>query len=390
MPRSRFTCFSIALALAATAVSHADVVTDWNTKTVEVISASRMPGVAMYRAGAIVQVAVFEAVNAITGRYPPSDAGIETSSGSSIQAAVAAATRATLLELVPGQEAAIEVAYQSALKMLPDGPAKTNGVSVGEKAATAVLELRVEDGSAAPDTYRPRTAPGIYVPTTLPAAPHWGKRAPWILAGGDQFRPAPPPTLASDVWARDYNEIKLLGSRNSTHRTTEQTQIARFWASAAPASYFAIARSVADAQAHSEPTQNARLLATVAMAMDDALIAVLDAKYAYALWRPITAIRNGDIDRNDRTERDAGWVPLIDTPMHPEYPCAHCTLAAAVATVLEGVGGDGPMFKLTATSPTAPGFVRTWTSAEDLVQEVAMARIYGGVHYRYSNEVGRA
>jgi hypothetical protein len=390
MRRSACKCFLLLAALAATTVCRADVVTDWNAKAAEVISAARMPGVAMYRTGAIVQVAVFAAVNSITGRYPTSHAKVEAAPGASIEAAVAAATRATLVALVPGQEAAIESAYHSALKMLPEGPAKANGITVGEKAAAAVLESRVEDRSAALDTYRSHTAPGVYVPTTLPVAPHWGKRVPWFLAGGDQFRPGPPPALGSDVWTRDYNETKRLGGRSSTQRTTEQTQIARFWEAATPAPYFAIARSVADAQAHSGPTQSARLLAIVAMAMDDALIAVLDAKYTYAFWRPITAIRNGDVDRNDQTEREAGWAPLIDTPMHPEYPCAHCILVATVGTILEGAVGGGPLPKLTATSPSAPGIVRTWTRSEDLMQEVAMARIYAGVHYRNSAEVGHA
>jgi hypothetical protein len=132
------------------------------------------------------------------------------------------------------------------------------------------------------------------------------------------------------------------------------------------------------------------LLAVAAMAMDDALIAVFDAKYAYNLWRPITAIRNGDLDGNDATERDPGWTPLIDTPLHPEYPCAHCIVSAALGAVLEAELGDAPMPILSSTSSTAPGVVRRWTSVEDFVQEVAVARIYDGVHFRHSTEVGSA
>jgi PAP2 superfamily len=124
--------------------------------------------------------------------------------------------------------------------------------------------------------------------------------------------------------------------------------------------------------------------------MDDALIAVADAKYHYNFWRPITAIRNGDLDGNDATEREASWVPLIDTPMHPEYPCAHCILSAAVATVLHAEVGGGTMPTLRATSPTAPGMERSWTTIEALMQEVANARIYDGVHYRTSTEAGTA
>jgi hypothetical protein len=132
------------------------------------------------------------------------------------------------------------------------------------------------------------------------------------------------------------------------------------------------------------------LFAAVTQATDDALIAIMDAKYHYNFWRPVTAIRNGDIDGNDATEREPSWTPLIDTPMHPEYPCAHCIVAAAVGTVLRAEIGTGPVPSLTTTSPTAKGAARSWTKIDDFIQEVANARIYDGVHYRYSTEVGTA
>jgi VCPO second helical-bundle domain len=153
--------------------------------------------------------------------------------------------------------------------------------------------------------------------------------------------------------------------------------------------YFPVVRSVATAPGR-EPTQNARVLAIAAQAMDDAFIAVFDAKYHYNFWRPITAIRNGDLDGNDATARDASWLPFIDTPMHPEYPCAHCTVAAAVGAVLQAEIGTGPTPTLSTTSLTASGMVRSWTKIGDFVQEVANARIYDGVHYRNSTEVGTA
>jgi len=209
------------------------------------------------------------------------------------------------------------------------------------------------------------------------------------MASPDQLRPGPPPALDGVLWARDYNEIKAVGAKSSALRTAEQTDIARFWETRSPTIYFPIARSVADAPGR-EVTQNARLLAAATQAMDDALIAVFDAKYHYGFWRPITAIRNGDADGNDATERDASWVPLIDTPMHPEYPCAHCIVAAALGAVLQAEIGAGPTPKLTTVSPTAAGTARSWTRLEDLVQEVANARIYDGVHYRSSTEVGSA
>jgi hypothetical protein len=209
------------------------------------------------------------------------------------------------------------------------------------------------------------------------------------MTSANQFRPGPPPSLTSDLWARDYNEIKALGAKNSTHRSAEQTDIARFWADIVSSPYFPLVRSVATAPGR-EPTQNARVLAVAAQAIDDALIAVFDAKYHYNFWRPITAIRNGDTDGNDATERDASWLPFIDTPMHPEYPCAHCILSAAVGAVLQAEIGTGPTPTLSTTSLMAPGMVRSWTKIGDFVQEVANARIYDGVHYRNSTEVGTA
>jgi hypothetical protein len=209
------------------------------------------------------------------------------------------------------------------------------------------------------------------------------------LTSPDQFRPGPPPTLNSALWARDYNEIKAVGAKNSTTRTPAQTDIARFWEATAPTIYYPVVRSVANTPGR-DVTQNARLLAVVAEAMDDALIAVFDAKYHYMFWRPFTAIRNGDMDGNDATERDATWLPFIDTPMHPEYPCAHCIVAGTVGAVLVVEIGNNPTPVLRSKSPTAPGVERSWNTVDDFVAEVSNARIYDGVHYRNSTEVGSA
>jgi membrane-associated phospholipid phosphatase len=207
------------------------------------------------------------------------------------------------------------------------------------------------------------------------------------MASAAQFRPGPPPALTSDAWARDYNEVKTVGARASTRRTAEQTEIARFWEYSLPAIYFGVVRAVAELPGR-DIARNARLYAAVAQGMDDAMIAVFDAKYHYGFWRPVTAIRNGDRDGNDATERDAAWTPLLDAPLHPEYPSAHGILAAAVGTVLVAEVGNGSMPLLSTTSPTAKGVVRRWTSVEDFIAEVANARIYEGIHYRTSTEVG--
>jgi hypothetical protein len=367
--------------LAVAPGAFADVVTDANAKAADI--ASRHPATPIaVRTMAIVQVSVFEAVNAITGRYPALRTKLTPAPGASVEAAVASATRTALLKLMPVQQAAIEADYQAALKPLPDGRAKVDGIAVGEQAATAIVAACADDGWTAANTYRPHTMPGVYVPTMFPAVPHWGKRKTWVLSTGDQLRPGPPPSLTSDTWKRDLAEIRALGGKTSTQRTSEQTAIAQFWEATAPAVYWPVARSVTAAPGRNV-SDNARLLAVAAMAMDDALIAVFDAKYTYNLWRPVTAIRNAEGDA-----RDPGWVPFIDTPMHPEYPCAHCIVSGSLGAVLAAEIGPGPAPTLRSVSPTAGGAVRTWSRVDDFVREVAVARIYDGVHYRNSTEVG--
>jgi hypothetical protein len=370
-------------------IAAADVITDWNATAADITVGSGLPTPPANRMMAMVQTAVYEAVNAITKRYPGDRITLNAAPGASVDAAVAAANRAMLSRLVPAQQASIDKAYASALASIPDSAAKTAGIALGEQAAAAVLAWRADDGAVSPEQYRPATTAGVYVPTQMPAAPHWPNRKPWVMTSPDQFRPGPPPALTSALWARDYNEIKTVGGKNSTTRTAAQTEIARFWETTAPTIYYPLARSVANMPGR-DVTQNARLLALTGEAMDDALIAVFDAKYCYNFWRPVTAIRNGDIDGNDATEREVSWLPFIDTPMHPEYPCAHCIVSGAVGAVLAAEIGTGALPTLTTTSPTAPGVVRSWTKIDDLVLEVANARIYDGVHYRNSAEVGTA
>lgn len=374
---------ALAAALAAAAPARADVVTEWNARAAEIATAAKMPPPPTYRAMAIVQVAVHRA---LTSLQRPS--GGEAPAPAAQAAAVAAATRGALLALVPGQQEAVEAAFAAALKALPESPVRAAGLAAGERAASEVLAERAGDGAAAPEAYRPETAPGRYVPTAIPVVPRWGERRPWNLASGNQLRPPPPPDLGSAAWARDLEELKAMGGKASARRTAEQTTVAQFWAATTPAIYFPLARAVADRPGRTAP-ENARLLATLATAMDDALIAVFDAKYAYAFWRPVTAIRNADRDGNEATGRDPSWAPLLETPMHPEYPCAHCILAGAVGAVLRGAAGSDAL-RLSTVSPTAPGVTRSWDRIEDMVDEVRMARICGGMHYRHSTEVGAA
>jgi hypothetical protein len=253
----------------------------------------------------------------------------------------------------------------------------------------SVLAARADDNPAAKESYRPRAIPAAYVPTAAPAVPQWASRKPWLMANPSQVRPGPPPSLASETWARHYNEVKELGSKASQRRDAEQTQIARFWEYSLPSIYHGVAYSVA-AQPGRDLAQNARLFAAVAQAMDDAMIAVFDAKYHYDFWRPSTAIRNGDIDGNDATEREPSWAPFIDAPMHPEYPSGHAILAGAVGEVLKAETRDGGPAVFVTASPSANGVARRWTSVDAFVQEVIDARVYEGIHFRFSTEAGAA
>lgn len=367
-----------ALVAGASLPAQADVITDWNQRSAQLITESRMGTPPAVRVMAYVQTAAYEAAREAARGAPNNAAAMD--------AAVAAAHRVMLSQMLPAQRSAVDAAYQAAIASLAPDSARAQHLATGERAAQRVLAARADEMPRTPDTYRPHTTVGAYVPTTLPAVTQWPQRKPWLMERGDQFRPGPPPALNSERWARDYNEIKVVGARESKQRASEQTDIGRFWDYSLPAIYHGVVRSVALSPGR-DVLANARLFATVSQAMDDALIAVMDAKYTYNLWRPITAIRNGDIDGHDGTERDAAWAPLIDTPMHPEYPCAHCILSATTATVLKA---ESKLPTLSTASPTAQGATRQWSNPDAFMHEVALARIVAGVHYRNSTEVGMA
>jgi len=367
----------------------ADVVLDWNDVALaRIVAAKQLPPEGA-RALALVHVAMFDAVNAVEHRYAPYAFKERAPAGASAQAAAVSAARAVLLELFPEQKNAIDEAYAASVSKIADGEGKTAGIALGERIGTQSVENRANDGSAAVEEYRPRTEPGVYVVTAVPVGVGWRAVKPWFMSRAAQFAPPPPPALSSALWTRDYSEIKEVGARQSKTRTQEQTDVARFWTITGAPSWNPVVRALATSKPRSL-AENARLFALVNMAASDAFIAVFDAKYTFNFWRPITAIRNGDIDGNDATSRQADWLPLVDTPMHPEYPCAHCITAAAVGTVLEAEFGSGEMPAITMTSPTAVGVTRRWTRIADYVQEVDNARVWGGIHYRNSTQVGDA
>jgi PAP2 superfamily len=369
------------------APARADVVTDWNAMAETIAIEKQITPAFNARQMTILQVAVFEAVNAIDRRYAPYKLNLTAERTVSKEAAAVAAAHGVLTALHPERQAALDVALTASLAAIPEGEPKTKGVDLGKKAAAEMVALRAKDGADASESYRPHTSPGIYVPTVVPVFSHFPAVTPWAMTSGSQFRPAAPPALDSEVWTKDVNEIRELGARNSAVRTAEQTTIGRFWLMTGPRSYNPIVRQLATAK-EMDIVDCARLFALVSMASSDAIIAVMDGKYAYNLWRPITAIRNADITGNKATPREASWLPLGDTPMHPEYPCAHCITSSAVGAVLANVLGD-QIREFSLTSTTLPDVTRKWKSIEDYNAEVAAARIYAGFHYRFSTIVGR-
>jgi hypothetical protein len=385
MPANLRKVLLAATMMCAAPSAFANVITDWDEKAVAVVTP--MPPLSAQRVMAMVHTAMFDAVNSIERRYRPYLAQLAAAPSTSKEAAAAAAA-ATILASIDAKTAReMRDAIAVFLASIPDGVAKSDGVALGEGIATKVLEARVNDGADAPDAYRPRTTPGVYVPTAITVASMWPNMKPFALTKGFQFRPNPPISLESKEWATDFNELKDYGGKTSTKRSAQQTETARFWLQVGAPAYHPFARKLAVAKQMSV-VDSARFMALVAVGLNDAYIAVFDAKYHYNFWRPITAIRNGDTDGNPATDRDATWQPIDNTPMHPEYPCAHCIQGGAVAGVVKAMLGTVDIPEIAMTSPTAPGVTHRWTNLTAFTDEVANARIWAGFHYRFSTRVG--
>jgi hypothetical protein len=376
---------ALLFAMPAT-VSTANIVTDWDEKAVGWVQTGTMPPPpTSFRVMAILHTAMFDAVNSIEPRYKPYLVKLTATPEASKEAAAAGAV---LIKLVPDAASDIQSTVSSYLATLPDSEAKSKGIELGQEVTAKILEARANDGASAADAYRPKTKPGVYIPTAITVGSQFPNVRPFGLASPSQFRAKPPPSLKSAEWARDYNEIKELGAKNSTKRTPRQTEDARFWLLVGPRAYNPLPRRIVIAK-NMDLVDSAHFMALFSVAAVDAMIAVFDAKYTYEFWRPITAIRNGDVDGNPATERDATWQPIDATPMHPEYPCAHCILSSSVAAVIEGLLGSDEIPEVSLTSPFAPGVTHHFTNLRAYTDEVANARICAGFHYRFSTIAGQ-
>lgn len=384
-----FRSVTVALMLAAPLAgpARADVIMDWNAKADTIATEKKLMNTAQTRALAMMHTAMFDAVNAIDRKYASYKVNLTADRATSKEAAAAAAAYDVLTSLYPEQKTELDALLTASLAAVPEGDARAKGIELGKKAAAGIVALRVNDGNNAKESYRPFASPGVYVPTFLPIESTSGHVTPFVMSSPSQFRPGPPPALKSDTWTRDVNEIREMGSRASAKRTAEQADIARFWFFTGPRTYNPIVRQIALAK-EMDLVECARLYALVSVAAADAFIAVFDAKFAHNFWRPITAIRNADLTGNPATPREEAWLPFGMTPPHPEYPCAHCITASAVSSALQKLVGN-EVREITLTSPTAPGVTRKWTRLQDYADEVSLARIWAGFHYRFSTEAAK-
>jgi hypothetical protein len=384
---SSVAAFCLVLAVAA-GPARADTVTDWNATAIDVMKTAQVAGNPWTRSLAMMHVSMSDAINSVQGRYTRYIGSLPAARDASAEAAAAAAARQILIQLYPNQKAMIEDAYAASLKPIPDDERKRAGIALGEQAAAAVQADRAADGTNVPDDYRPVTAPGVWIPTAPPLFAQYARANPWVLKSADQFRPGPPPALASALYARDYNETRTMGGAKSTARTPEQTAAVRFWTQAnlGPA-WQEAARQLSAAKGLSL-AENARLFAILNMGTANTFINDWDAKFTYNFWRPVTAIRNGDLDGNDATERDAGWTSFNATPMHPEYPSQAAIGCGVAVAVLESVFGRNPDVPISASDLVDPKQKRQFRNIGEMAEEHQNVRIWGGIHFRNSLDVG--
>ncbi len=366
----------------------ADVVTDWNRTALQAIRTESTPPPLAARNLAIIHVAMFDAANAVERRFEPYLFQPNSPPGTSLESAVIGAASECLLRLYPSQSAIVNQTLSQTLGVIEAGSNRDDGVTLGRLVAILTLAWRGDDGATTTVPYIPGAAPGNWRRTPPffrpPDLPHWPNVMPFVMTNGSQFRAGGPPDLTGVGYAEDFLLTKELGGIDSVRRTEEQTLIARFWSdfsftSTPPGHWNQIAHSIATNRTNSV-LRNARLFALLNLAMADAGIACWDTKYAYNFWRPVTAIRAADTDGNELTEPDVEWTPLLTTPPFPEYVSGHSTFSAAAAAVLaEFFGTDRIQFAV--GSDSMPGVIRTYENLTEVVEEIGMSRIYGGIHF---------
>jgi hypothetical protein len=384
----------VALALAIVPVATGNVVTDWNAiaSTTIVKNGGKAPG------GAAVwfsyeSLAVYDAVNAITGQYRPFYYYGTASRNASIDAAVAAAAHRVLVNYFPSQQTGLDAQFAASLSTISPGDARAKdaGVAVGEAAAAAIIAARRNDGLEANVPYSPESGPGVWVPTPpayLPAATPWlGQMRPFTMVTASDFRPDGPTPLASERWKRDYTLTRILGGTNFTMRLPSESEIAIFWTEHTSQQYARVFKSLVD-QYKLNVADSARMMAILWTGAADAIIGCYDAKYTYNFWRPVTAYAASGA--NPDLSADNAWSPLGTTPNHPEFPSAHNCFTGAVTTLIAGYFGTTKIHLVVDSLAFQDGVhTHTFDDTRDVMDEVFWARLYAGFHFYHSLEVGR-
>ena len=382
---------AVALVASAAAAATANPVSDWN-----LIAIAQNAGNPFNQARVVAttQLAVFEAVNAVQGGYDPYVGTVVAPAGASADAAAIAAAHRVLKFYFPANAATLDGLKATSLAAIPDGSAKAGGIATGEAAADAILATRVNDGATPVAFYLPNSNDPYQWQLTAGCTANGGILFNWPdlrtfgIANAEDFRADPPPALTTPQYTRAFDEVKRVGSKNSTERPQDRTDVARFYAGTSPAYIFnMVARQISDAEGRSM-LHLARTLALVNMAISDAAVASFATKYHYTTWRPETAIHNADVDDNPKTEREQGWEPYIVAPCFPSYTSNHASLSGAGAEVLRRVYGEGG-HDITITNPAVSGgLVYHYLTLNQILADIDDARVFGGIHFRFDQDAG--
>jgi hypothetical protein len=400
--RIRWAAAAALVVLAAPAGARADAVTDWNAvASSAIVTTAGQPPHSSTLSFAMVQGAVYDAVNGIDRGHRPYLVLPAASPWDSEEAAAATAAFRVLVALFPAQEPTLQSLYDASLAQVPDGPMKTGGIAAGEAAAAAMLAARANDGRGGPFTFVFGATPGAWRPTPptfgVDPAPWVGNVKPFLVPSVEMLRTDPPNALTSAKYAKDLNEVKGLGSLTSTRRTADQTKAAIFWQGHAIAQWNAVFRQLASSQGL-DLVENARFFAMENLAAADASIGCWNNKYYWNFWRPITAIREAATDGNPATEADPTWLPLFDpstpttgtpltTPFFPDHPAGHgCNSSAIVHTLQTFFGTDKIAFDM--QSSRFPGYTRSFDRFSQALKEIIDARVWGGIHFRTADVQG--
>mgnify|MGYP002336062993 FL=1 len=384
---------TISIVMSASPTVRADAVTDWNAKTVGYVSAPGVrPGPTWVLDVAVVQVAIYDAVQAIEGDYEPYCGSIPGATGSTTAAAATAARDILVSRFAANalMVAAINADYNLYVASIPAGDP---GFGVGAAAAQCVNALRATDGSfpAGWPAFVGNSAIGQWRASPVALAFSWlADVTPFTMRSSDQFRAGPPPSLTSPEYTRAYNEVKDYGSVGSTARTADQTDLAHFWNGNFPGQFNRLARELAASEGLSI-SESSRLLALVEVSMADAAITAWDSKMNYNFWRPATAIQLGHLDGNPKTIGDPGWTPMIPTPPYSDHSSGANNLAGSSTRAMALFFGSNRMdFDIETTNPgPTVDDIRSYTKLSEVRDEVEEARILQGIHFRFADSDAR-